>query len=509
MTARPASTGTSSISLTDKGAWLTATAYVVGDVVTQNSLRYVCKTAHTSGTFATDLAATKWTLLGAVSDTDTDTNPSLTRKGNWVTSTAYVFGDIVTFNGAVYVCKTAHTSGTFSTDLAALKWTLTGVDPAAALEPWAGETAAIWGHSWAYGSGASGTGPTGLPYGYYNRLRDQRKFTTNRFLNAAAGGDMMLNQAGTLASIGLPYTEPGVAIIGCVVNDVNQYIGGNALKQSKALAGFTNGLTYIIEYLRAASRQTDAAVGTFTGTWSTITTAGVATGMMSNQFHQTVTQNDTVDFFYTVGSSTLTSLDLILGGCDDLAATGAGVPLGASYKVEVDGVQVATGSLSNQYLVTSNGPRYIGPVVVKLTGLAVGGGNRHIVITKTDATGTALRFNGYIVPQDTGAAPYTTNPGIFMRPIAVMSDGPTAAGNPSTEYSAYQTFLTQINTVCANYPTAEVIPVDIMAAGWDYSLHIPNASVSGHPNDRGHQFMADTLYNSLRTLTKTRGLSWQ
>ncbi len=45
-------------------AWATSTAYVVGDVRTVNSLEcYRCIVAHTSGTFATDLAASKWVLM--------------------------------------------------------------------------------------------------------------------------------------------------------------------------------------------------------------------------------------------------------------------------------------------------------------------------------------------------------------------------------------------------------------------------------------------------------------
>jgi len=40
--------------------WVTATAYVVGDLVQQTGYCYECLTAHTSGTFATDLAAAKW-----------------------------------------------------------------------------------------------------------------------------------------------------------------------------------------------------------------------------------------------------------------------------------------------------------------------------------------------------------------------------------------------------------------------------------------------------------------
>lgn len=45
-----------------KGAWLTATSYAVKDFVSNSGSNYVCVTAHTSGTFATDLAAGKWQI---------------------------------------------------------------------------------------------------------------------------------------------------------------------------------------------------------------------------------------------------------------------------------------------------------------------------------------------------------------------------------------------------------------------------------------------------------------
>lgn len=41
-------------------AWVTSTAYVVGDVRTSSAKFYQCLVAHTSGTFATDLAAGDW-----------------------------------------------------------------------------------------------------------------------------------------------------------------------------------------------------------------------------------------------------------------------------------------------------------------------------------------------------------------------------------------------------------------------------------------------------------------
>lgn len=46
-------------------AWETSKAYTIGKVVTQTSLFYKCLVAHTSGTFATDLAAGDWVLVTA------------------------------------------------------------------------------------------------------------------------------------------------------------------------------------------------------------------------------------------------------------------------------------------------------------------------------------------------------------------------------------------------------------------------------------------------------------
>ena len=50
-------------SWTPQGAWVTATAYAIGDIVTQSNQTYICVEAHTSGTFSTDLAADKWVAL--------------------------------------------------------------------------------------------------------------------------------------------------------------------------------------------------------------------------------------------------------------------------------------------------------------------------------------------------------------------------------------------------------------------------------------------------------------
>lgn len=51
---------------TPRGLWVTATAYVVGDVVEKSDGgSYVCATAHTSGVFATDHTAGKWIVISS------------------------------------------------------------------------------------------------------------------------------------------------------------------------------------------------------------------------------------------------------------------------------------------------------------------------------------------------------------------------------------------------------------------------------------------------------------
>ena len=58
-------TGGATLSAGAASAWVTATAYVLGDLRTNGGTTYYCTTAHTSGTFATDLGAGKWYALPA------------------------------------------------------------------------------------------------------------------------------------------------------------------------------------------------------------------------------------------------------------------------------------------------------------------------------------------------------------------------------------------------------------------------------------------------------------
>lgn len=48
---------------TPRGAWASATVYAVSDVVLSSGSSYVCAKAHTSGVFATDVAANDWIII--------------------------------------------------------------------------------------------------------------------------------------------------------------------------------------------------------------------------------------------------------------------------------------------------------------------------------------------------------------------------------------------------------------------------------------------------------------
>lgn len=72
VTAESLATGLS-VGVTAAGAWVTATAYVVNDMVWESSKLYIAKAAHTSGVFATDLAANWTEILDLPSEVPTAT----------------------------------------------------------------------------------------------------------------------------------------------------------------------------------------------------------------------------------------------------------------------------------------------------------------------------------------------------------------------------------------------------------------------------------------------------
>lgn len=104
-------------------AWVTSTAYVVGNLVAQSGVNYYCKEAHTSGTFSTDLSAGKWHALTA----DIYEIPS-----------PYTAADLTNANGTlrlrtvqsadvIYIVHPSYAPRKLSR-FGAINWTLTEVD---------------------------------------------------------------------------------------------------------------------------------------------------------------------------------------------------------------------------------------------------------------------------------------------------------------------------------------------------------------------------------------------
>lgn len=105
---------------TDKGAWLTSTAYAVGNIVSNGGAVYHCIQQHTSGSSTEPGTGasweTYWTLWAAKGDPGDQGDPgdpgaSVNWRGPWVTSTAYAVLDMVSHGGKSWTCIVGHTSG--------------------------------------------------------------------------------------------------------------------------------------------------------------------------------------------------------------------------------------------------------------------------------------------------------------------------------------------------------------------------------------------------------------
>ena len=102
--------------LDHRGAWATSTSYFPNDLVIRGGQVYLCLLANTSGTFATDLAASKWELFAGGSRF----------RSAFATSTAYLTNDVVTSGGNAYIATSDFTSNSTSiaTDISGARFEL-------------------------------------------------------------------------------------------------------------------------------------------------------------------------------------------------------------------------------------------------------------------------------------------------------------------------------------------------------------------------------------------------
>lgn len=96
--------------------WATATAYTTTSYVSINGKFYVCAVAHTSGTFATDLAAGKWTLVADMNSVlvqGTSRRQEFTISGGVLTLTitgGYLPGYIDVYKNGALLANSAYTA---------------------------------------------------------------------------------------------------------------------------------------------------------------------------------------------------------------------------------------------------------------------------------------------------------------------------------------------------------------------------------------------------------------
>lgn len=127
------------IALDWQGAWVTATAYVENDIVSNDGDTYICTAGHTSGSSTEPGVGASWAdywdlfaTKGATGDTGATGSTGATGatgstgatgaagpaglawQGAWVTSTAYAENDGASNGGSAYICTADHTSGASS-----------------------------------------------------------------------------------------------------------------------------------------------------------------------------------------------------------------------------------------------------------------------------------------------------------------------------------------------------------------------------------------------------------
>ncbi|OSJ33260.1 hypothetical protein BSZ19_16615, partial [Bradyrhizobium japonicum] len=107
-----------------KGAWSGATAYAAGDVVTLSGSSYVCILDHTNHTPPNVTYWQLLASIGATGNTGPMPLLPIAPWATATAYVVGPPASYVSNGGSSYACLVAHTSGTFATDLAAGKWGL-------------------------------------------------------------------------------------------------------------------------------------------------------------------------------------------------------------------------------------------------------------------------------------------------------------------------------------------------------------------------------------------------
>lgn len=236
-------------------------------------------------------------------------------EGTWATSTAYALRDVVVDGAAgsntdnLYICIVAHTSGTWSTDLAASKWELmVNVSDA---RDWARKTDGIV-DSTDYSSKAYAIGGTGVTTTASKGAAKEWATTTGGYVDTAeysakeyaigttvAAGSAKTHADASSVSAATSTTQAGISTAQAVISTTQA-----AASSASASAAATSESNAATSETNAASSATSAAadLATFQGQYHGAAATDPSTGLDDGDLYFNTTNN--VMMVYDAGTTT-------------------------------------------------------------------------------------------------------------------------------------------------------------------------------------------------------------
>jgi hypothetical protein len=259
---------------------------------------------------------------------------------------------------------------------------------------------------------------------------------------------------------------------------------------TQGIRGYKNAVRAFLWILFAGTRieHTDSSFTFPTGSWALESAAAELSGGTANLSFS----NGAVAQITYTGTDAI----LFLIGRQDGDTVNSTVANGGNAEIKVDGVTVATQSLSQQF-VKPSGPttRARGPIAIPLLGMTSGA--HTITVTNIGASGTALSV-------DCIAPLASTPPEVLMYRQPYFPSGQYVNFSSAAGVDAFNVALEQVvaEFTALNKPVRTVHIED----GFD-PVTMFSSTQSRHPNDLGSKFYADKAINALSSLPFRTGIN--